>query len=73
MKNLGSVIREVRQSKALTLKQVAGSELSVAFLSKVERGNSDISLNNFLIVLKALNISWDEFFMLHAVIRSVTG
>lgn len=62
MKNLGSVIREVRQSKALTLKQVAGSELSVAFLSKVERGNSDISLNNFLIVLKALNISWDEFF-----------
>lgn len=62
MKNLGSVIREVRKSKALTLKQVAGSELSVAFLSKVERGNSDISLNNFLIVLKTLNISWDEFF-----------
>lgn len=62
MKNFGSVIREVRKSKALTLKQVAGSELSVAFLSKVERGNSDISLNNFLIVLKTLNISWDEFF-----------
>ena len=62
MKNLGSVIREVRKSKALTLKQVAGSELSVAFLSKVERGDSDIALNNFLIVLKTLNISWDEFF-----------
>lgn len=62
MQTLGSVIRKVRKSKGLTLKQVAGSELSVAFLSKVERGDSDISLNNFLSVLHALNVSWDEFF-----------
>ena len=40
---MGALFKKFRLSKNLTLKDVAGDFLSVSFLSKFERGESEIS------------------------------
>ena len=45
----GHTLRYFRKSKSLTLEYVARDIVTVAFLSKVERNLSDISLTNFLL------------------------
>ena len=42
--DIGSLTKKIRLSKKLSLKDVAGDYLSVSFLSKFERGESEISL-----------------------------
>lgn len=61
MLSTGETLRQIRQSKGLTLKEVASDQLSVAFLSKVERGDSDISLGRFENLLERLRTTYDEF------------
>ena len=45
--DIGSLTKKIRLSKKLSLKDVAGDYLSVSFLSKFERGESEISLSRF--------------------------
>ena len=40
--DIGSLTKKIRLSKKLSLKDVAGDYLSVSFLSKFERGESEI-------------------------------
>ena len=43
---MGALLKKIRLSKNLTLKELASDYLSVSFLSKFERGESDISLRS---------------------------
>lgn len=59
---MGELFKQIRLSKRLTLKDVSGDYLSVSFLSKFERGESDISLSRFLKLLEQLDVSIEEFY-----------
>lgn len=48
----------------MSLKDVSGDYLSISFISKFERGESEISLSRFLLLLNNLNITIDEFYRL---------
>src|SRR5699024_10854915 len=50
-----------REEKGYSLRQVSKGILSASFLSKFERGESDISLSHFLRIIDRLNITLDEF------------
>lgn len=65
MEQYGPTLRDIRIHKGYTLKQLAKGILSVSFLSKFERGESDISLSHFVLLLDRLAVSFDEFFYLH--------
>ena len=65
MHKYGETFRDLRLEKGYTLKQLAKDIMSVSFLSKVERGESDISLYYFAKLLDRLAISYDEFFHIH--------
>ena len=59
---MGSLFKKIRRSKKLSLKDVAGDYLSISFLSKFERGDSEISLSRFLLLLSNLDVSIEEFY-----------
>lgn len=46
MTKLGATVRQIRQNKGLTLAAVADSQITESFLSKFERGVTDISVTN---------------------------
>ncbi|MGT2926738.1 helix-turn-helix domain-containing protein [Streptococcus cuniculipharyngis] len=60
--DMGSLFKKIRLSKKLSLKDVAGDYLSVSFLSKFERGESEISLSRFFSLLENLDVSIEEFY-----------
>lgn len=57
----GQVLRRLREEKGYSLRQVSNGILSTSFLSKFERGESDISLSHFVNVIERMNVSLDEF------------
>ena len=61
----GHTLRYFRKSKSLTLEYVARDIVTVAFLSKVERNLSDISLTNFLLLLNRMEVEFIEFMEVH--------
>lgn len=55
---IGEKIKEVRQEKNMTQEQLANElQLSVAFLSRVERGNANINLKRLLQISEILDVS----------------
>lgn len=65
MKKYGETVRRVREQKGYTMQQLAEGILSVSFLSKFERGESDISLSHITRLLEKLSLTFEEFFYLH--------
>lgn len=65
MKKYGETLRKIREQKGHTMQRLAEGILSVSFLSKFERGESDISLIYMTQLLERLSFSFDEFFYLH--------
>ncbi|WP_438311705.1 helix-turn-helix domain-containing protein [Sporosarcina sp. FA9] len=65
MKKYGETIRKIREQKGYTMQQLAAGTLSVSFLSKFERGESDISLGYITHLLEKLSLTFEEFFYLH--------
>lgn len=61
MEKFGPMIRELRLSKGLTLNELAKDIVSVPFLSKYERGGSDISVAHFFQLMDRLNVRFSEF------------
>jgi len=57
----GPTFRKIRLNKNLKLNHIAKDIVSPQFLRKFEKGESDISFNNLLLLLSRLNISVDEF------------
>lgn len=71
MGKFGPMIREIRLSKGMTLSELAEGIVSVPFLSKYERGTSDISAENFFRLLDRLNVQMSEFEYLNIVSEQV--
>ena len=65
MKKYGKTLRKIREQKGYTMQQLASGILSVSFLSKFERGESDISLGYITQLLEKLSLTFEEFFYLH--------
>ena len=61
----GKTLRMIRQQKGITLKELANNICSVSFLSKFERGESDITLSLMTKLLKKLMMNFDEFLFIH--------
>src|SRR5690625_5105649 len=65
MKKYGETLRQIREQKGYTMQQLASGILSVSFLSKFERGESDISLQYITRLLEKLSLTFEEFFYWH--------
>lgn len=61
VKMFGETIAKIRESKNMTLKEVAGDALSISQLSRFENGKSTITVDSFYAVLTNLNTSTEEF------------
>ncbi|MGT2756942.1 Rgg/GadR/MutR family transcriptional regulator [Streptococcus ovuberis] len=61
MPNYGSIFREFRRNRQLTLQDVADEMISVAQLSRFECGQTDLSLSRFLHILDKIGLTADEF------------
>ncbi|PKR76698.1 hypothetical protein CEY16_12835 [Halalkalibacillus sediminis] len=61
MKTYGETFRKIRKQKGYTMKQVAEGAVSVSFLSKFERGESDISIQHLVPLLEKMFITIEEF------------
>lgn len=62
MNNYGEIFRILRKERSFTLKRMSEGIISFSYLSKFEKGESDITLNNFTRLIERLNVSADEFF-----------
>lgn len=65
MNDYGNTFRTFRKNKGYTLKQVASGIVSVSFLSKFERGDSDISFSMMVKLLERIMVTYEEFYFLH--------
>ncbi|GAA0471977.1 helix-turn-helix domain-containing protein [Alkalibacillus silvisoli] len=61
----GKTLRMIRKQKGITLKQLADGICSVSFLSKFERGDSDITLSLMTRLIEKLMMNFDEFLYIH--------
>ncbi|UNT54305.1 helix-turn-helix domain-containing protein [Lysinibacillus capsici] len=57
----GYYIKNLRKSKELTLKELSQDLMSISFLSKFERNETEITFSYLLDLLNRLNIGFDEF------------
>ncbi|QVI35317.1 transcriptional regulator [Lacticaseibacillus chiayiensis] len=63
---IGSLLRQIRTNKALTLADVADEAISSSYLSKVERGQNDITVTKLIHLLRRLETTPEEFLYLVA-------
>lgn len=61
-KEVGTMIREIRLARGLTLKDLACEDITASHIGKFERGESTISIDRMLPILSKLNVTVDEFF-----------
>lgn len=61
MMSLGELYRELRMTRGLKLKDVAGQKLSVSQLSKFENGQSMLTADKLLVAISAIHMSFSEF------------
>ena len=61
LKTFGKIFKVIRESKNMSLKEAAAGDISVAQLSRFERGVSGITLDSFYCCLKNMAVSLDEF------------
>lgn len=65
MQHYGTTFRTFRKNKGYTLKHVAEKIVSVSFLSKFERGDSDISFSTLVELLNRIMVTHEEFYFTH--------
>jgi len=75
MNNLGSHLKGIRKSKGMTLVQLSeATGLSVSYLSKAERGQTDITINNANLICNSLGVNLVNMMMAdndaHDVVRA---
>lgn len=61
VKEFGKILKFFRESKNLSLREVAGCNLSSSQISRFERGETSLSINNFYYCLKNMNVTFREF------------
>ncbi|HEW2738367.1 TPA: helix-turn-helix transcriptional regulator, partial [Streptococcus pneumoniae] len=63
--NLGKTLRKIRKGKQISISSVADEHLSKSQISRFERGESEISCARLINILDKLNISLEEFLIIH--------
>lgn len=61
MDGFGETFRILRKERDFTLKAMSQGIISFSYLSKFEKGESDITLTKFIQLIKRLNMTLDEF------------
>ncbi|HFU3977132.1 TPA: helix-turn-helix domain-containing protein, partial [Streptococcus suis] len=61
MKEFGEIFKILRESKNLSLREASEGAISMAQLSRFERGQSSISIDSFFQCLDNINVLLDEF------------
>ena len=59
---IGNTFHELRTNKHISLKQVADETVSIAQLSRFERGQADLSVSKFITALRNMQVEPSEFF-----------
>lgn len=61
MIEFGKIFKKIRESRQLSLKEVAKSGISTSQLSRFENGITDLTITKFVTALDSLNMSIEEF------------
>ncbi|MTB64259.1 helix-turn-helix domain-containing protein [Streptococcus sp. zg-86] len=61
MKNFGEIFKKFRESRGLRLKDVANAGISTSQLSRFEKGETDLTISKFMLILDVINMPIDEF------------
>lgn len=64
IKHMGHILKQLRQSRKLSLKEATGDDFSISMLSRFEKGESDLTTLKLLTVLENIRTEPDEFFYL---------
>ena len=59
--NLGLIFRNLRTNRHISLKQISDEVVSASQISRIERGESELSIGKFLHALDNMNIEVSEF------------
>lgn len=61
MNHFGEIFKTFRESKGLRLKDVAKAGISTSQLSRFEKGETDLTISTFMLILDESNMPIDEF------------
>ena len=61
MKNFGEIFKKFRESRGLKLKDVAKTGISTSQLSRFEKGETDLTISKFMLILDEINMPIEEF------------
>ncbi|MEN2667093.1 helix-turn-helix domain-containing protein [Listeria aquatica] len=61
--NIGFMVKQIRLDKNLTQKYTASGIMNLSHYSKFERGETTTNIENFLMILHRLNVSYEEFIL----------
>lgn len=61
MKNFGEIFKKFRESRGLRLKDVAKAGISTSQLSRFEKGETDLTISKFMLILDEINMPIEEF------------
>jgi len=61
MKNFGEIFKKFRESRGLKLKDVTKAGISTSQLSRFEKGETDLTISKFMLILDEINMPIDEF------------
>ena len=70
---LGNTLRKIRQGKHKSICNIADENLSKSQISRFERGESEISCIRLINILDKLNISLEEFMIIHNSDKNLTN
>ena len=62
----GKLFRQLRKERGLSMQELANEWNSVAFISKFEKGNTNISFKRFEQLLNGINVTMEEFLYLRS-------
>lgn len=65
MENYGETFKKIRMLKGYTLKETAEGIVTVQYLSKFEKGESNITVNKLNDLLNRILVPWSEFMKIH--------
>lgn len=72
MRNFGEIFKKFRESRGFRLKDVANEVISTSQLSRFEKGETDLTISKFILILDEINLSIDEFmYAVHGFRRKV--
>ena len=61
MKEFGAIFKKFRKSRGIRLKDVAKAGISTSQLSRFEKGQTDLTVSMFMLILDEINMPIEEF------------